>query len=542
MKAFVIGLDGATFDILEPLMQAGYMPHLRQALEQGATARLLSTIPPVTALAWPTFMTGKNPGKHGLLGWQEPLNARFQRPWISGNQIVGDKLWHIAGRAGLRVCIVNVPVTYPPEAVHGVLVTGMLTPGLHTRFTYPEALKADLLAAVPDYQLDLDVQRARYATDSRQALNRLLDGAVSITRRRGQAMRWLLHREQPDLAMIVFEMPDRLQHILWRYIEPLPAIWTGGGPWAATVQRKLLTCYRTLDQEIGSLLDGLPSDAYLVFLSDHGFGPFRTHVYLNDWLAQHGWLHYSTRRARTWDMLRAMGRQVKRWLPAPLLWRAKQRAPLLTTFDWARTWAYAGLPTEDGIFLNVQGREPAGIVTGADYESLRSEIMAALREWQDPDTGRLVFKRVYRREEVYTGPFTARAPDILFEMEEGYRISEWKARNSTLEPVSQPWGIHKRDGILGFSGPGIPPRLSPAPAFIQDIAPTLLHVLGLPIPDDLDGQVLETIFTSAWWSAHPVHYRPATERSRGSSPATPYSVEEEDAISARLRGLGYLDE
>jgi len=514
MRALVIGLDGATFDVLGPLMQGGHMPHLKQALDRGVAAPLLSTIPPVTALAWPTFMTGQNPGKHGLLGWQEPLNEHYQRPWTSGNKIVGARLWHLAGRAGLRVCVVNVPVTYPPQAVNGVMVTGMLTPGLHAEFTYPATLRAELLAAIPDYQLDLDVQRTRYATEDQRAIERLLREAVSITRARGRAIRWLFQREQPDLAVVVFEMPDRIQHILWRYIAPLPDMLAEGGALAEKLQQRLLSCYETLDEEIGSLLDDLPPDTHLFFLSDHGFGPFNTHVHLNDWLARHGWLHY---------------------------WRAKQSAPLLTTFDWQRTWAYSGLPTEDGIFLNVRGREPAGLVTAAEYETLRDEIMAALREWLDPNTGRPVLKRVYRREEVYGGPFTEQAPDILFEPEEGYRISEWKARSGILEPVSEPWGIHKREGILGVSGPGIDPQALPNRPSIQDVAPTILYALGLPLPDDLDGEVLEDIFTAGWRSEHEIQYQRPVETVQAST-LPPYSAEEETAIAARLRGLGYLDE
>jgi len=542
MKALVIGLDGATFTVLRPLMQAGYMPHLQEALARGVSGELLSTVPPVTALAWPSFMTGKNPGKHGLLGWQGPLNEHFERPWISGDQVRGSKLWHLAGEAGLRVCVINTPVTYPPQPLNGAMITGLLTPGLEVEFTYPPELKSTLLAAIPDYQIDLDVQHTRHDTQNPGAICRFLDEAETVTRGRGKAIRWLLDREQPDLAVAVFELPDRLQHILWRYIERLPAS-LDDTEQAASIRQGLLTCYQSLDEEIGRLVDGfVPRDAHLVFLSDHGFGPWGTNVYLNDWLAQRGWLAYDRRRASGWEMLRWVGSRVKRWVPGSLIVKARRALPLLKTFDWSRTRAYAGLPTEYGIFLNVRGREPAGTVELSGYETLRTEIIEALRGWCDPRTGEPITKVVYRREELYTGPFVTQAPDIIFELRRGYRVSDLTGRGDALGDVSyEPWGFHEREGIFGMSGPGIEASLSPEQASIQDIMPTLLYALGLPVPDDLDGHTLLEIFTPAWRDEHPLRFQHTADQEMSSETDHAYSVAEEASIAERLKGLGYLE-
>jgi predicted AlkP superfamily phosphohydrolase/phosphomutase len=542
MKALVIGLDGATFTVLTPLMQAGYMPNLKKALGRGVSGELISTVPPVTALAWPSFFTGKNPGKHGLMGWQGRLNENFERPWVSGNQVRGSKLWHLAGKAGLRVCVVNVPVTYPPEPLNGAMVTGLLTPGLEVDFTYPPELRTALLATVPDYRIDVDVQHRRRDTRSLSAIRRFLNEAVNATQARGKAIRWLLDREQPDLAVVVFEMPDRLQHVLWRNIERLPRS-LDGTEGASIIRDKLLTCYQALDEEIGRLVDGfLPRGAYLVFLSDHGFGPWETNVHLSDWLARQGWLTYDRRRVGGWEVLRWIGSRVKRWLPGTLISRARQALPLLHTLDWSRTWAYAGLPTEYGIFLNVRGREPAGIVEPTGYETLRTEILEALRAWCDPRTGQPIMKAVYRREELYTGPFVTQAPDIVFELRRGYRVSDLTGRMDLLGDVSQePWGFHEREGIFGMRGPGIETGVELKQASIQDMMPTLLYTLGLPVPDDLDGRVLLDIFTSAWRGDHPLHFCHTGEVDMGSKVAQPYSVAEEALVAERLKGLGYLE-
>jgi predicted AlkP superfamily phosphohydrolase/phosphomutase len=541
MKALVIGLDGATFTVLTPLMQSGYMPNLQKALARGASGELLSTIPPVTALAWPTFMTGKNPGKHGLLGWQGRLNARFERPWISGSKVRGSKLWNLASKAGLRVCVVNVPVTYPPEPLNGVMITGMLTPGLKAEFTYPPELRADLLTSVPDYQIDVDVQRTRRDTGNLGAIRRFLNEALDVTRARGKAIRWLLEREQPDLAVVVFEMPDRLQHILWQYIEQLPPL-PKGIKGATIIQEGLLACYQVLDEEIGWLVDDfLPREAYLIFLSDHGFGPWETNVHMNDWLAQQCWLAYDRRRISGWEVLRWVGSRVKRWLPGSFVSKAQQALPLLNTLDWNRTWAYAGLPTEYGIFLNVRGREPAGIVELADYESLRTEIIEGLREWCDPRTGQPIMKAVYRREELYTGPFVTQAPDIIFELQRGYRVSDLTSRGNLLSDVSQePWGFHEREGIFAMSGPGIASGITLDRTNIQDIMPTLLYVLGVPVPDDLDGRVLHELFIPARRADHSLRSQ-HVEIEGSSGPIHPYSVAEKAMVAKRLKGLGYIE-
>ena len=285
----------------------------------------------------------------------------------------------------------------------------------------------------------------------------------------------------------------------------------------------------------------MSSGTYLVLLSDHGFGPLKRHVYLNEWLARQGWLHYNRGRASGWDLLRSVGRHVKKWLPGSFVWRAKQA--LFKTLDWSQTWAYAGLPTENGIFLNVRDREPAGIVErGKEYERIREEIIAALREWRDPWTGSPVAVRVYRREEVYKGPYTECAPDIVFELQRGYRVSEWKARGQVLEDASQwGWGIHEREGILVISGPGVKPGARLKGVDIQDVLPTLLYALGLPIPRDIDGRVLSEVFTSSWCSTYPIRYQPVPRRGKERRVGASYSFEDEKLVADRLRGLGYLE-
>ena len=540
MRALVIGLDGATFKVLRPLMEAGALPTLAGIAERGATAELLSTVPPVTALAWPSFMTGKNPGKHGVLGWQERLNSRFQRPWVSGQGVQGSTLWDIAGEAGLRSCVVNVPMTYPPKPLRGAMVSGMLTPGLEASFTFPPSLKGELLSAVPDYRIDVDVQRTERELSTTAAVHRFLEEVRAATQARERAIHWLWDRGPWDLAVVAFELPDRLQHPLWGHVARLAA-----DP-ARVVHDPLLAdlleAYQLLDTALGCLLDRLPDDAYLLLLSDHGFGPLETQVHLSDWLARQGWLAYDRARLGARQALRRIGRQARQFLPVGVMRRARSSFTMLRTLDWMRTRAYPGLPSENGIFLNVRGREPAGIVGQADYERLRSEIIAALREWTDPRSGQPVMAAVHRREEVYHGPYVDRAPDIVFELRPGYKVTHLPGEGELLSDVSDaPHGFHEREGILMAVGPGIRTgALSEAP-FIEDVAPTVLYMLGLPVPEDMDGRVLVELFQPEALAARPIRRQGVGEARAEMPPRSPYSEAEAREIERRLQDLGYLE-
>ena len=539
-QVVVIGLDGATFKVLWPLIEVGLLPVLEGLVARSAAATLLSTVPPVTALAWPSFMTGKNPGKHGTLGWQERLNEHFQRPHISGQGVQGSKLWDIAGEAGLRSCVVNVPVTYPPRPLQGTMISGMLTPGLETNFTFPQSLKAELLSAVPDYRLDVDVQHTERSLSTTDAIHSFLEEVRSTTRSRERAIHWLWDREPWDLAVSVFELPDRLQHLLWGHIARLVS-----DPTQAAYEpllADLLDTYQLLDTTLGCLLSRVSDDAYVLLLSDHGFGPLETLVHLGDWLAARGWLAYNRARLGVRQGLRRVGRRVKQFIPAGITRRARGSFTMLQTLDWTRTQAYPGLPSENGIFINMQDREPAGIVSQVDYELLRSAIITALQAWRDPRDSQPVMNRVHRREEVYSGPCVDRAPDIVFELTPGYKLTHLPGEGDWLSDISgEMQGFHEREGVLVALGPGIRTGMVPETPAIEDVAPTVLYVLGLPVPEDMDGRVLTELFQPEMLVEHPVQRQTGDTTRLEALPCSPYSEEEAQKIEHLLRNLGYLE-
>jgi predicted AlkP superfamily phosphohydrolase/phosphomutase len=545
-KLLILGLDGATYSVLDPLIEAGYMPNLQRLLATSARMPLLSTIPPITALAWPTVMTGNNPGKHGLLGWQEPLNEAFERPWANARKVHGAKIWHYLNAMGYRVCVANVPVTYPPESLDGTMVTGMLTPSLNTDFTYPRALKKELLAEIPEYAIDIDVRRTHRHRYGHKKQVEFLTEAQNITRIRGRSFRWLLAREKPEAAFFVFELPDRLQHLHWRQIAFLPEA-ENDSPEAAAMRDALLENYRVLDEEVGKLLHGLDESTPVVVLSDHGFGPTDTNIHLNDWLAQHGWLQFQKYRAGGWNVLRQVGRRFKRWIPDSLITRTKSSLPLYKTIDWSKTVAYAGSPSEYGIFLNRAGREPAGIVAEDDNETVRDQIIEALKLWRHPDDQRPVMKAVYKREDVYTGPYASLAPDIIFELERGFYISDITAPSpgELFSDVShETWGFHEREGIFAMKGPGILAGDLNGVAHLAQILPTILYALDFPLPEDIDGRPLTNIFDPEWLSSHPIKVGLTVDPAAhfAGDDDSGYSESEEELVAERLRNLGYFND
>ncbi len=534
-RVWVVGWDGATWRILQPLMETGQLPNLANLVRRSAWGNLQSTRPPVTATAWSSFMTGLTPGRHGLFDWQLPLTEGFRRPWINATALQGRRLWEWVGREGSRAAVLNVPLTYPPRPLNGVLVSGMLTPNRQVSFTYPASLQAELLHALPDYVIDVDIQHREWDMSTPAGIQFYLDAVCRMLESRRQTVHFLLDREPSDFFMVVFTTPDRLQHPFWAYAAGEPV--KGVLPEQWEVNREAVSaCYRRLDAILGEVIDRADEETTLFMLSDHGFGRLQGDLALNNWLYQHGWLHY---RAGTSKLRRLLARAVapvKRHLPLELVKQARAAFSAEHLLVWEKTVAYSGAPTEEGIWLNVQGREPAGVVSpGADYEQLRDEIIAAAIEWRHPQTGERLIQRALRREDMYSGPYSGRAPDILLVPARGWRLTPRKEDWLVQDLAGEGRGNHEPEGILLAVGPEIAPGQVQG-ARLLDMTPTLLHALGLSVPEGLDGQVLQQLFRPSF---RQVHYGPGGDETL--SEQREFSAEEAEVIAQRLAGLGYLE-
>ena len=525
-KLLIIGLDGASFNTFDLLKKKGVsLPYIDGLIANGVKGDLTSTIPPVTAPAWVSFMTGKNPGKHGIFDFIKITGADMGRRVISYNDIEERTLWSILSDAGKKVIVINFPITYPPPKVEGFLVSGMMTPLQANRFTYPASFQEEIKRIVGDYVIDVmwqDYKESEAAT--------LVEDILNSTKQKGRLAGHLMANSEWDFFAIVFEGPDRIQHALWDVIEGNSR--NNGTKVEERTFEKIASYYQELDSIIGNLVNGSGERTSVIIMSDHGFGPLNKKFYINKWLRDQGYLTLKARN-KVGSLYYRFNNIVKK------LQGSQSVYPFMDQVDWHKTRAYSASNSEQGIYINVKGCEPFGIVEpGIEYEMLRKEIMSKLTMIKDPDTGELLASRVLRREEVYYGHRTKDAPDIICFLKEGEYLMDIRLRDKLVEEAK--WqtgtGTHRMNGVFIANGKGIKKGSGIDGARIIDIAPTALFLLDQPIPEDMDGRVLINIFEG---SVQPV-FCEGRAKDSSNTPSSVSDIEEAD-IASQLKGLGYLD-
>jgi predicted AlkP superfamily phosphohydrolase/phosphomutase len=553
-RVLVLALDGTTFDLIGPWLDDGSMPNLAALRREGASGPLRSIVPPVTAPAWCSFMTGKNPGKHGVFEFFLREPGRFEERPVSSRARAGRTIWEILGDAGKKVLVVNVPVTYPPSPVNGCLVGDFLTPMGARDFTWPPGLLDEIEAATGPYQLyHVEVYRPGRAGLVLDELDRVLEA-----NRRANA--WLLREKPWDFAMLHVWGTDRYGHELWHVLDERHPMHDPAE--AAIWRERCLAYWRRVDAVCGEWM-AAAGDATCVVLSDHGFGPIHHFLVFNAWLLRSGWIKLKPnaltllkRSLFEMGLAPAAGYRLAMKLGFArmrlaagvgtrkrLVERVNRAFLSLRDVDWSRTRAYSK-GNYGQLFLNLKGREERGIVDPADAESVLADLERELRRLRDPSTGELLIGDVFRKEELYAGPFLERAPDLTFLP----RDMRYKAlgtvdftSNRFVEPVYGNSGDHRMNGVLFVRGEGVRRGARLAGANLVDVAPTILHHLGLGVPSDFDGRVLTEAFTAEELSAHPVRGAPPADPiAPGDAPGSGLSAEAEREIRERLKGIGYV--
>lgn len=544
----MIGFDGATFEFISPMAAEGRLPTLAALLENGVWARLLSTIPPATVPAWPTFMTGKSPGRHGVFDFFKK-DSQGKRRLVSAQDIDGPTLWRFLSDHGRRCIVLNVPCTYPPEQVNGVIVSGMLTPA-GAQFAHPAEIAAQLDAWTGGYRVN---PRSRYVRSpfDRQELIRELREVTQIQKR---AFMELLQRESWDFAMLMFRATDIIQHKLWHEPEDVAEL------------------YQFVDEALNEIVLAA-RDSSIWLISDHGFGPLYKLFHVNQWLRDRKWLalerksapaaestpeqregvsrsssaihRLATRFGLSRDWARSalsprLQSLVKRLLPGKL----RRWVPGSSyKVDWSHTQVFndnSFTQETQALRINLIGREPEGTVDPDDYERLRDEVSQALQELRDPETDQQIVTRVHKGNELFVGPYAGHAPDLVLELHDGYKmINDFVARDwvSRLSRVS---GCHRREGIFVAAGPAIARGADLGRLSIADLMPTILHYMRLPVPTTCDGVVRQDVFAARSRPATRLvtfEDAPSTPRKRGNE--TDEDVDGE--VLSRLRSLGYIE-
>ena len=539
----VIGLDGAAPELIGAWAREGYLPHLAGLMTRGVWGELRSTVPPVTAPAWVSFMTGKNPGAHGILGFQTLDLSRYDyfagSTFVNSTHFAEQSIFQMLSRAGRRVAAISVPMTYPPFPVNGALVSGFPHPGHHAH-TYPPDLAARLEPWYPP---------GRRLRETISPEERIAEAQHLVVRQTEVALE-LLDETDWDLFAVVFNNTDAIAHYFWRYMSQ----GDGKGPYVEAV----LDAYRQADQAIGQLLERVSSETLVMVMSDHGMraAPEKV-VHLNGWLRFRGLLAARNegitlqQQALEWIKGR-VGRPVKyavqRCLPQRVVTGLTAVSLNVGAIDWAHTRAYYVrlFRTVDGIQINLRERQSQGVVApGAEYEALRSEIIEHLETLRDPESSELVVETVMRREDVFDGPWLTSMPDLIVQFRPLYAggVGLGPAlieRPRQMHAYSKGWSAtHAPEGVLIMAGGPVVRAGTLAGTRIEDLAPTILYALGEPVPADVGSRVLVEVLSPDFVARNPLY------RSEPLAPASEVCGElsdvEEEKIRERLRAMGYLD-
>jgi len=435
-RVVLIGLDGTPHSLLTRMLRQGVMPNLAALLPNASLRRMTSIYPWVSSVAWSSFMTGSNPAKHGIFGFVDRDPATLKTYIPVARHLKAPALWEVLGQAGKRSVVMNVPVTFPPKPIDGVLISGFLSPKLE-KAVHPPSLLPTLQEL--GYRIDSNPWLARESRE--KAMPDILD----TLEKRIRTMLYLMDHEAWDYFQCVIMETDRLHHFFFQQMEEEDPVWAPA----------FFDLYRRVDQAIGEVAKRLGDNDTLMLMSDHGFCTIKREVFYNHWLADAGYLTYAETPAK----------------------KIEQMAP--------DSLAYSLDPGR--IFINLQGRERDGrVAPGAEYERVRDEIIAAAQELVVPDTGEKPVLRAYRREELYEGPYLDRAADIILAPVDGYDPKGAFYKETLTHKDTMMVGMHTYDDAFLFAtGLDLPEQVN-----IMDVMPSVLAHVGVDVPGHVDGRIL----------------------------------------------------
>lgn len=526
-KVVAIGIDGAPWELVNRFIQSGSLPNLASLVEEGTSADLMSTIPAVTSPAWKCYSTGKNPGKLGAFWWTKVDFKQKRVSFVSSGDFRGKDHWDYIADSGETCVVINQPMTYPPpKEFNGIFVSGV--PALENDdYTTPKELKADLVKRhdwriAPEVLLDINPRRAI------KSITSLIDARFDLAEE---------YLADAGFVQVSVFLIDDIQHYTWRQMKE------GKGEFKDAIE----TRWRQIDGRIGRLRDMMGSEDHMVIFSDHGFCDFKGALYINEWLGDEHIKRKVTTMPKGRGRTSRMVNMANTLHLTPILKKMMSQERLKAIQDrtmeeeldrreffvWEETRVLGG--GEGPIYIN-RDLVPDDL----EYEALRDRLIEGLVALEHPDTGDRVIDRVVRREEAYSGPFLDEAPDLIAIPALGYTISPHVSEERNLwatgDTYHNEWtGIHREEGILILWGPEIKAGERLDSARIYDVAPTILALKGLPIPDDMDGRVLVEAMQE------PDRYRDLDSVEGDSDQrGHTFTEDEEKALQDRLKSLGYM--
>jgi predicted AlkP superfamily phosphohydrolase/phosphomutase len=530
----LIGLDGATFTVLDPYVERGLMPAFGELVRRGTRATLRTVMPPLTPPAWTSLMTGRRPGRHGVFDFfQKDEPGSVHVAFANAQHIGAPTIWTLASDAGHPVLALNFPLMFPPPPVDGRIVPGGMMPWRQLRLgCHPPGL-FDRLKRLPGFNpremLDMELEARALDGCPDDEMAAWVELHIRRERRWFEVASALMRDEPADLVAVMFDGVDKLQHLCWRFIDPAcrPARPTA---WERGMIERCERYFRELDGFIAELVALAGPEATVVVASDHGFGPTRDVFHVNSWLEREGLLAWADGGgdAAGRDATEVGFAEVTRHVDA---------------LDWSRTLAYAATPSSQGITIvdRVPGTDAP--LPAAQRRRIAAELVERLEALRHPDDGRPLVSEAWTREQAFPGPYGELGPDVSIVLADGGTVSILPSDELvTRRPEVR--GHHRWEGIFVASGPGIRAGARVDELEIVDVAPLVLHRLGMAVPAGLDGTVPVAILEPDELERRPP--RVAATAAAEPAPARPaggldLDPGEQADVLGRLRALGYVE-
>jgi predicted AlkP superfamily phosphohydrolase/phosphomutase len=433
-KVLVIGLDGASWNILKPLMAHGYMPTLKTEMENGRYGVLVSTEPPITPTAWTSFQTGLPPEIHHVFGFRgfQMKEGRLQSNILVSTNLSAKRIWNILSEHNKRVCILNLPLTYPPFSINGIVVSGFPVPSSDTEFTYPKDFKRELMQVVPDFEV---MQSGIGAKQKGMEIEDIVSRWTKLMSQKGKLARYLLNKEPWDVFMIHIQETDLMQHYLWHCIDPTDP------QHSEEDFHKVAKFYAAVDKEVSELIkEGRQKGLSVIILSDHGFQRCRYNIKINNWLFNKGYLVLQK------DIKRLAISMIKKIFDLPILYKYRSSIKhSRKTENATNQYLSSGINYErSSAFVETNATNVAYIHFFKNSQSLIDKVKGEMKAIAGPDgnamvkeisraegRGDSVYKIVFADGVIATGTVPTRKPYIEIPV-----------------PLKQHVGMHHRDGII----------------------------------------------------------------------------------------------
>lgn len=494
-RVLVLGLDGATWNVIKPLVKEGRLPTIAKLMNNGCCGDLESSIPDYTFPAWKCYSTGKNPGKLGVYGFWGVDMAKGKFFLHNSASFKSKELWDYLGENNITCGVLDMPTTYPCKQINGFMIShGAPRP---SGYTYPEDLEKELKNRFnykidPDYLFELGRDAA-------------IPSIKEVTNQRFDVAHYLFKEFDPSFLHVTIFNIDPIQHHYWRDMEE------GNVRYGKVIE----DFWALIDNGIKGLLNEFcDGETYVILMSDHGFAAQKGEFRFVKWLSEKNLLKLKKpkfplsgllfRLGLTRDNVFSMvGRTrivplLRSHLPKGILRKVAALFPVRIgvvdmsllggSIDWGKSKV---IPVPTGpLHINRNA-----FASQDEYEKFREALIIEIKEIEEPKAGEKFAREVYKGEEIYFGKYVDRAPDLIVLHNEGYTSAGTTRGREMWNYPTRGWtGVHKPQGIFLACGPGIKKGIEIEGAKIYDLAPTILHIFDIPIPKDMDGRVLKEIF------------------------------------------------